>query len=54
MAQVRQMVQSGELNSTSYVWKAGMAQWQPANQLPELASLFAAVPPPPPVPGVNR
>lgn len=54
MAQVRQMVQSGELNSTSYVWKAGMAQWQPANQLPELTSLFAAVPPPPPVPGVNR
>ena len=54
LAQLRQMVQRGEMNSASYVWKAGMAQWQPASELPELSSLFAAVPPPPPVPGMNR
>ena len=54
LTQLHQMVQRKEVNSGSYVWKAGMAQWQPASELPELSSLFAAVPPPPIVPGMNR
>jgi GYF domain 2 len=35
------------LNRESYVWKAGMAGWLPAAQVPELANLLAMVPPPP-------
>ena len=42
-------VSSGQLTRNSLVWKAGMAQWVKAGEVPELASLFAAVPPP--VPG---
>jgi hypothetical protein len=30
------------------VWKTGMAQWVKAGEVPELAPLFAAVPPPVP------
>jgi hypothetical protein len=33
------------------VWKAGMAQWAKAGDVPELASLFANVPPPVPPAG---
>ena len=40
---------SGALKRDSLVWKAGMAQWLKASEVPELASLFANVPPP--VPG---
>jgi membrane protease subunit (stomatin/prohibitin family) len=35
------------LNGQSNVWKAGMAGWLPASQVPELASILASVPPPP-------
>ena len=40
---------SGALKRDSLVWKAGMAQWVKAGEVPELAALFASVPPP--VPG---
>jgi GYF domain 2 len=30
------------------VWKAGMAQWVKAGEVPELGALFANVPPPVP------
>ena len=40
---------SGALKRDSLVWKAGMAQWVKAGDVPELAALFANVPPP--VPG---
>ncbi|WP_345129048.1 SPFH domain-containing protein [Dactylosporangium darangshiense] len=39
-------VQGGAVTRTTLVWKNGMAQWTPAGQVPELGSLFAAVPPP--------
>ncbi|PZG18139.1 antifreeze protein [Micromonospora craterilacus] len=39
-------VGAGTLGPESLVWRAGMAQWQPAGQLPELASVLASVPPP--------
>jgi membrane protease subunit (stomatin/prohibitin family) len=35
------------LGRESYVWKAGMAGWLPAAQVPELSTVLAMVPPPP-------
>jgi len=37
---------SGQLTRNTLVWKNGMAQWVKAGDVPELASLFANVPPP--------
>ena len=48
--QLQQMVQSGQLNQNMHVWKQGMAAWELADNVPELTSLFGAVPPPPPPP----
>ncbi|MGZ4055521.1 MAG: SPFH domain-containing protein [Bacteroidia bacterium] len=45
-----QMVQQGSLKKESMVWKNGMAAWAAADQVPELAKLFNAVPPPLPPP----
>ena len=39
-------VSSGALTPTTLVWQTGMPQWIPAQQVPELARLFAAMPPP--------
>lgn len=39
-------LRSGEMNRTTLVWKAGMANWAAADTVAELASLFANVPPP--------
>lgn len=47
MAQLRQLVLSGQLTPHTYVWKQGMAQWEFAGNVPELANLFAPVTPPP-------
>jgi membrane protease subunit (stomatin/prohibitin family) len=44
---LQQHVAGGQVTPDSLVWKAGMASWLPAAQVPELASLFG----PPPVPG---
>ena len=54
MQQMAQMVQGGQLTQQTYVWKQGMANWELAGNVQELASLFAppasgATPPPPPV-----
>ena len=46
----QQMVQMGQITPQTYVWKQGMAQWELAGNVQELASLFF-VPSPPPVPG---
>jgi membrane protease subunit (stomatin/prohibitin family) len=45
---VQQYVQSGQITRETFVWKAGMAQWAKAGDVPELQNLFGAVPPPPP------
>ena len=42
---------NGALKRDSLVWKAGMAQWVKAGEVPELAALFASVPPPVPPAG---
>ncbi|MEU5904546.1 SPFH domain-containing protein [Micromonospora sp. NPDC047527] len=41
-----EQVGAGALGPDTLVWQAGMAQWQPAGQVPELASVLASVPPP--------
>ena len=46
--QLQQMVQNGQLTKNTHVWKQGMAAWELAGNVQELANLFAAVPPPPP------
>jgi hypothetical protein len=40
---------SGQLTRNSLVWRAGMAGWVKASEVPELAGLFANTPPP--IPG---
>lgn len=51
MAQLQQLVQTGQLTPNTYAWKQGMPGWELAARIPELMSLFGAVPPPmPPVP----
>jgi membrane protease subunit (stomatin/prohibitin family) len=37
---------NGTLTPTTLVWKSGMAGWTPAHEVPEVAALLGAVPPP--------
>lgn len=41
------MLQQGTINADTLVWKAGMANWLPLSQVPELASLLNQQTPPP-------
>ena len=50
MQQLQQMVQNGQLTTTTHVWKQGMAGWEAAGSVNELSSLFGSMPPPPPMP----
>lgn len=47
--QLRLMMTDGSFSNQTYVWKNGMANWEFAAEVTELAPLFAALPPP--VPG---
>jgi membrane protease subunit (stomatin/prohibitin family) len=47
LSQLAQAVQQGQVTATTSVWSAGMAGWQPAGQVPQLATLFGPPPPPP-------
>jgi hypothetical protein len=38
-------IASGEITRQTLAWKHGMASWTAVSQLPELADLFADVPP---------
>lgn len=55
--QIGQQASAGALKADTLVWKAGMAQWAKALEVPEVASLVARTPPPipgaspPPIPG---
>ena len=40
-AALRARAAAGAMNRDSLVWRQGMAQWAPASQVPEVASLFA-------------
>jgi membrane protease subunit (stomatin/prohibitin family) len=46
MNALQQQVASGTLNRNTLVWKAGLAQWVKAGDVPELLPLFSNVPPP--------
>jgi hypothetical protein len=48
LAALRQQAAGGQLTRNSLVWRHGMAQWAKAGEVPELATLFADVPPPVP------
>ena len=48
MQQLQQLVQQGQMTRQTYVWKQGMANWDLAGNVAELASLFMANTPPPP------
>ena len=48
--QLKQKVESGQITKGTHVWKQGMAGWELASDVEELASLFGVVPPPPPPP----
>jgi membrane protease subunit (stomatin/prohibitin family) len=50
LQQLQQMAQNGQLTQNTHVWKQGMAGWEVAGNVQELASLFGSVPPPPPMP----
>jgi TM2 domain-containing membrane protein YozV len=39
--QVRNLVQGNIIGPQTPMWRPGMADWQPAGQIPELASFFA-------------
>jgi membrane protease subunit (stomatin/prohibitin family) len=41
------LVQGGQFTRDTLVWKQGMANWQAAGEIGELADLFAQAPPPP-------
>ena len=50
-----EMVQSGQMTAQTYVWKQGMANWELAGNVQELAALFTTpgnTPPPPPPPNI--
>lgn len=54
MVQLQQLLAQGQLMPNVHVWKQGMANWEMAGNVAELAPLFAqAVPPPPPPPPGN-
>ncbi|MBS0210735.1 MAG: SPFH domain-containing protein [Planctomycetes bacterium] len=40
------MLQNGQLKRDSLVWRRGLTEWVAASTVPDLASLFAAAPPP--------
>lgn len=50
--QLQQLVQNGQLTQQTYVWKPGMANWDLAGNIQELAALFDSMTPPPPPPPV--
>jgi len=50
MQQLGQMAMSGQLTKETFAWRQGMAGWEKAGSLPELATLFQSAAPPPPPP----
>ncbi|EIJ36538.1 SPFH domain-containing protein [Thiothrix nivea] len=47
LQQLQQMAQAGQINATTLVWQAGMANWQAAGETTPLINLFTAQTPPP-------
>lgn len=54
---LKQMAGMGTFTKQTLIWKQGMANWIPAEQVPEMGQVFGAAPPPlpptpPPTPGM--
>jgi membrane protease subunit (stomatin/prohibitin family) len=45
LAELAAQAASGALTPATLVWKSGMAQWAPAQQVPELTHVFGGPPP---------
>ncbi len=50
MAQMQAGIANGQVVGTTLVWAQGMANWAPAQTVPELQAMFAT---PPPMPGAT-
>ena len=50
VTEIQEKISTGKITATTQVWKADMASWLPAAQVPELAACFA---PPPALPPPN-
>jgi hypothetical protein len=48
--QIAEGIAKGQIGRDTLVWSAGMGEWAPAGQVPQLAGSFTAPPAPPPVP----
>lgn len=48
LEQLKQYAQGGQFTKNHHVWKEGMAGWELATNVQELATVFSVVPPPPP------
>ena len=48
VATLAQMAGAGDFTPETYVWRPGAAGWTRAAEVPELAAVFAQMPPPPP------
>lgn len=46
LEQLKQFAQSGQFTKNHHVWKEGMAGWELATNVQDLATVFAVVPPP--------
>jgi len=51
-SQIILLIQSGQINSDSFIWRPGMLNWDKLKNIPELFSLLSNTPPPPPSPSV--
>jgi len=49
MAAIAENIKNGTINADTFVWKAGMNDWQPAKEVRVIASLLSTEPPP--IPG---
>lgn len=52
--QLKELIQSGKVQQTDYVWKKGMASWVSANTIAELISPHLDNEPPPPLPQTDK
>ena len=52
LEQLMQLSQNGQFTKNHHVWKDGMAAWELAGTVQDIATVFPSVPPPPPPPTV--
>jgi hypothetical protein len=45
-SELRELISSGKFTRDTLVWKQGMPGWDKAGNVPEVADLFGAAPPP--------